>query len=392
VSMLTLAITKKWTPSFLAGKSGDQMAHSNTAPENLSPAALLLAWYDRHARDLPWRVGPKAQARGVTPDPYKVWLSEIMLQQTTVKTVGPYFTDFVARWPRVEDLAAADTAEVMSAWAGLGYYSRARNLHACAKMVADELDGVFPQTEEGLLALPGIGPYTAAAVAAIAFDGPAAVMDGNVERVISRLFAIETPLPAAKPEIKERLRTLVPGERPGDFAQATMDLGATLCSPKKPACSLCPWTENCAAKARGIAETLPVKPPKKEKPIRYGAAFWLTDGEGHVLLRTRPPKGLLGGMDEVPGTDWREEQGVEHLPHAPAQADWQALPGTVRHVFTHFALELTVYAANATRRPSAQGDWVPLDALTERALPTVMRKVVGHANPAVAQQFRKKSP
>jgi len=374
----------------LARNSGFCMAskHKKTSTPK---ADQLLAWYDRHARDLPWRVSPKARAKGIAPDPYRVWLSEIMLQQTTVKTVGPYFRKFVDLWPTVQDLADAPTQDVMSAWAGLGYYSRARNLHACAKVVAEQPGGMFPSTEEGLLALPGIGPYTAAAVASIAFDEPAAVMDGNVERVVSRLFAIETPLPAAKAEIKERLKTLVPQKRPGDFAQATMDLGATLCSPKKPACSLCPWTDECEATAKGIAETLPVKPPKKAKPIRYGAAFWLTDSKGHVLLRTRPPKGLLGGMDEVPGSDWSEQNTEPTSDAAPTKTDWQQLPGTVTHVFTHFALELTVYTAQTRTRGKVEGDWVPLNALAQRALPTVMRKIVAHADPEAAKQFRKKA-
>ncbi|MDW3099061.1 MAG: A/G-specific adenine glycosylase [Alphaproteobacteria bacterium] len=363
-----------------------------TGSSKVSPAAhQLLDWYDRHARDLPWRISPKARKKGAKADPYKVWLSEIMLQQTTVKTVGPYFLKFVELWPRVEDLADASSAEVMSAWAGLGYYSRARNLHACAKVVAERHGGIFPQTEEGLLALPGIGPYTAAAVASIAFDEPAAVMDGNVERVVSRLFAIDTPLPAAKVEIKERLKDLVPQKRPGDFAQATMDLGATLCSPKKPACSLCPWAEECEANAKGIAETLPVKPPKKAKPTRYGSAYWLTDAKGHVLLRTRPPKGLLGGMDEVPGSEWSEHDADPTTDAAPTSASWQQLPGTVTHVFTHFSLELTVYTAQAATRGKVKGDWVPLDALAQRALPTVMRKIVAHADPEAAKQFRKKA-
>lgn len=356
-----------------------------------NPAAKLLAWYDSHARDLPWRVGPGARARRVRPDPYRVWLSEIMLQQTTVKTVGPYFARFVARWPTVEALAAADPAEVMSAWAGLGYYSRARNLHACAKAVAAQ-GGAFPETEAGLRALPGIGPYTAAAIAAIAFDEPAAVMDGNVERVIARAFAIDTPLPAAKKEIRTRLETVVPAARPGDFAQALMDLGATLCSPRKPACALCPWTEECIAHARGIQEALPVKPPKKARPQRFGAAFWLTDAQGRVLLRTRPPKGLLGGMDEVPTTEWLETRRAAPClcAAAPADLDWRALPGTVSHVFTHFSLELTVFSG-ATRDPDpALGDWVALDALHARALPTVMRKVVAHADPEAARQFTRK--
>ncbi|MGD1934243.1 MAG: A/G-specific adenine glycosylase [Candidatus Phaeomarinobacter sp.] len=351
----------------------------------------LLDWYDRHARDLPWRISPRARKNGIKADPYRVWLSEIMLQQTTVKTVGPYFLKFLELWPTVDNLAAAPSQEVMSAWAGLGYYSRARNLHACAKIVADELGGAFPRTEEDLLKLPGIGPYTAAAVAAIAFDEPAAVMDGNVERVVSRLFAIDTPLPAAKPEIRVRLTTLVPKTRLGDFAQATMDLGATLCSPKKPACSLCPWTDGCMAHRLGIAETLPVKPAKKAKPTRYGAAFWLTDTKGHVLLRTRPPKGLLGGMDEVPGGEWSENVSTANERAAPLKTKWQQLPGTVRHVFTHFALELTVYTAQTKVRGKTEGVWVPLDALAQRALPTVMRKVVAHADPAVAKQFKKKA-
>ncbi len=395
---MTLAITNAWViptlPRTLAQKSGSCMATTLKAKANSEPeptAGQLLDWYDRHARDLPWRISPKAHKSGTEADPYRVWLSEIMLQQTTVKTVGPYFTKFVALWPTVTDLAAATSQEVMSAWAGLGYYSRARNLHACAKVVAEEFDGAFPRTEDGLLELPGIGPYTAAAVAAIAFDEPAAVMDGNVERVVSRLFAIDTPLPAAKPEIKDRLATLVPEKRPGDFAQATMDLGATLCSPKKPACSLCPWADECLANKLGIAETLPVKPPKKAKPTRYGAAFWLTDSKGHVLLRTRPPKGLLGGMDEVPGSEWTEDSGCADETSAPTRANWQQLPGTVTHVFTHFALELTVYAAKTRARGNTLGDWVPLDSLSERALPTVMRKVVAHADPEAAKQFKQKA-
>ncbi len=315
-----------------------------------------------------------------------------MLQQTTVKTVGPYFQAFTNRWPTVTALAQAPSTEVMSAWAGLGYYSRARNLHACAKSVVADHGGVFPDTETGLLTLPGIGPYTAAAIAAIAYDIPAAVMDGNVERVVSRLFAIDTPLPAAKPEIKTALARLVPQQRPGDFAQATMDLGATLCSPKKPACALCPWTDQCVANARGIAETLPVKPPKKERPTRYGAAFWLTDGDGNVLLRTRPPKGLLGGMDEIPGSDWDETPKTPKVLRktAPVDADWQHLPGTVTHVFTHFALELTVFSASMPIAANIDGEWVARDALVARALPTVMRKVVAHADPQAAKQFAKK--
>jgi A/G-specific adenine glycosylase len=268
-----------------------------------SLAGQLLAWYDRHARTLPWRVLPDDRANGEITDPYRVWLSEIMLQQTTVQAVKPYFEAFTRRWPDVRALAEAHEEDVMKAWAGLGYYSRARNLKACAETVARDHGGVFPDTEAGLLALPGIGPYTAAAIAAIAFDRPAAVVDGNVERVISRLRAIETPLPAAKPEIRAATAELVPDDRPGDFAQATMDLGASLCSPKRPACALCPWVEACAAHLAGIAETLPKKAPKQAKPTRRGMAFVVTREDGAVLLRRRPPKGLLGGMSEPPVSD-----------------------------------------------------------------------------------------
>ena len=349
-----------------------------------SPPAVaepLLAWYDRHARALPWRVPPGADAR---PDPYRVWLSEIMLQQTTVPAVKPYFEAFLARWPRVADLAAAPLDDVLTAWAGLGSYARARNLHKCARVVAEDLGGRFPDTEEGLRALPGIGAYTAAALAAIAFDRPATVVDGNVERVVARLFAVETPLPAAKPELKRLAATLTPTRRPGDFAQAMMDLGATVCVPRSPKCLLCPLRPDCAAEAAGLAAELPRRTPKAERPTRRTVAFWTLSPEGDVLLRRRPEKGLLGGMMEVPSTDWRQAgwQAAEARRQAPAAADWRALPGQVRHTFTHFHLEIEVWAArlNGSRRKlQPEERWVRLDDLGGQALPSVMRKIVQHA-------------
>ena len=345
-------------------------------------AADLLAWYDAHARALPWRVPPGSRQAGARADPYRVWLSEIMLQQTTVQAVKPYFLDFTARWPTVDDLARADEADVMKAWAGLGYYSRARNLKACAETVAREHGSRFPDTEEALRALPGIGPYTAAAIAAIAFDLPATVVDGNVERVMSRLRAIETPLPAAKADIRAFTAELVPRERPGDFAQAMMDLGASLCSPRRPACALCPWSAPCAARAAGIAETLPRKAPKAPKPTRRGMAFVVTRPDGAVLLRRRPPKGLLGGMMEFPGTGWTEADGAAggsnafHKTGLPPMATVTAKAGTIRHTFTHFHLELQVYRAQAIDESIPDDcSWCLPEALGERALPTVMRKV-----------------
>lgn len=340
-------------------------------------ASALLAWYDAHARRLPWRALP-----GETADPYAVWLSEIMLQQTTVATVGPYFQKFLAKWPRVGNLAAADIDEVMHAWAGLGYYSRARNLHACAKQVSDEHGGTFPDTEEGLSALPGIGPYTAAAVASIAFDRPAVVVDGNVERVIARIFNIREPLPGAKKPIKEMTATLTPKKRPGDFAQATMDLGATICTPRRPSCDRCPWNKSCQALKAGDPETLPVKAPKRQKPTRKGAAFWAVRKDGAILLRKRPPKGLLGGMMEVPSTQWVDETRDEDtlLSEAPlAKPKWKKRLGQVRHTFTHFHLELDLYEASVPLRAQADGEWVLPENLGGHALPTVMKKVVALA-------------
>lgn len=344
----------------------------------------LLGWYDAHGRDLPWRAPP-----GGTPDPYAVWLSEIMLQQTTVKAVTPYYAKFLARWPTVEALAAAPLDDVLSAWAGLGYYARARNLHACAKAVAHDLGGAFPAAEKELIKLPGIGAYTAAAIAAIAFNQKAAVVDGNVERVLARFCAVRTPLPKAKPELKAIAKRLAPETRPGDFAQAMMDLGATLCSPRSPVCALCPLKAQCEGHALGLETILPYREAKRAKPTRSGALFFALREDGAVLLRKRPSSGLLGGMTEIPGTPWKEaanDARPDHLAQAPIEADWLPVAGVVRHTFTHFHLELSVFAARvgarAKLRASARpGDclWVQRRDLEKQALPSVMRKVVAHA-------------
>ena len=339
-------------------------------------ALLLLAWYDRHRRVLPWRALP-----GETADPYRVWLSEVMLQQTTVQAVAPYFAAFLARWPNVAALAAAPVEEVMLAWAGLGYYARARNLHACAKVVAQWRGGQFPDDQADLRQLPGIGEYTAAAIAAIAFDKPAVVVDGNVERVMARLFAVTQPLPAAKAELKRLAASLAPTARPGDYAQASMDLGATLCTPTSPACGICPWMEACEGRRLGIAAQLPAKLAKPERPTRRGIAFWTLAKDGSVLLRRRPPEGLLGGMMEVPSTPWRPEAWDldQAVREAPLAAEWRLLPGQIRHTFTHFHLDLAVAVGRAGPKSAARGIWCSLDRLEDQALPTVMRKVVRHA-------------
>ena len=345
------------------------------SPEKL--ARDLLSWYDAHARRLPWRAPP-----GRTANPYHVWLSEIMLQQTTVAAVQPYFRAFLERWPRIEDLAAAELDEVLTAWAGLGYYARARNLHRCAQVVTQEHGGAFPETEAELLALPGIGPYTAAAVAAIAFGQPASPVDGNIERVVSRLFAIETPLPQAKPALRAQAARLTPAARPGDHAQAMMDLGATVCLPRRPRCLACPLSASCAARAAGLQEELPRRAPKAERPTRRAVAFWTLGPSGRVLLRRRPERGLLGGMMEVPSTEWREAAWAEAeaLVQAPLAAEWQALPGAVRHTFTHFHFEVAVWAGRATEEAEIEsGRWCALDNLGEQALPSIMRKIVSHA-------------
>jgi A/G-specific adenine glycosylase len=348
-----------------------------------SPAHLLLDWYDRERRDLPWRFAP-----GQVADPYRVWLSEIMLQQTTVATVVPYFTAFVERWPTIETLAAADLDEVLGAWSGLGYYSRARNLHACARRIVGEHGGRFPRTEAELSRLPGIGRYTAAAIAAIAFGQQATPVDGNVERVVARYCAIETLLPTAKPEIARRARQLTPDYRAGDFAQAMMDLGASICAPRRPSCLMCPLAAGCEARARGLENDLPRRRPRPERPTRRGVAFVALREDGYILLRRRPASGLLGGMLEVPSTDWRETwpSMEEAVQRAPVRADWLPAPGSVIHTFTHFRLDLMVLRAVVPVdvaldlfADAAQCRWVARDRLAAEALPTVMRKVVSHA-------------
>ena len=316
----------------------------------MNPVAFrraILAWYDAHARDLPWRVGPGDHAVGVRADPYRVWLSEVMLQQTTVPHATPYFLAFTRRWPTVSDLAAAEDGDVMAAWAGLGYYARARNLLACARAVASEHGGIFPDTEAGLRALPGVGAYTAAAVAAIAFDREANVVDGNVERVMARVFAVVAPQPVAKPELKRLAGSLVDGHRPGDWAQALMDLGATICRPKAPLCERCPVSDQCAAFTRGDPQTFPRKAPKGVRPRRHGVAWLIEDG-GRIALVRRESRGLLGGMLGLPTSEWRHQPffDAEANAAAPVAAVWRDL-GEIEHVFTHFALTLRVFAAQA---------------------------------------------
>lgn len=328
----------------------------------------LLVWYDAHARQLPWRMAE--------PDPYKTWLSEIMLQQTTVAAVKDYFLKFVGLWPTVHHLAAAETEDVMKAWAGLGYYARARNLQACAKIVALELDGVFPNSIEELAKLPGIGPYTSAAIAAIAFDVPAAAIDGNVERVISRYFAIEEPLPSSKPTIRAETERLVPQKRCGDFAQALMDLGATICTPKSPSCDICPLTQECSARIRGMAEALPRKAKKQKIPTRFGHIYWIENSKKQVLVRTRANKGLLGGMTEFPSSDWLRGKAQNFEP--PFESEWQKVKIVVEHTFTHFHLELIVWRTKINN--AVMGcRFVDVNTLQGEALPSLMRKVVGVA-------------
>ena len=337
----------------------------------MNPDALrsnLLAWYDTGARDLAWRVGPADHAAGVRAGPYRVWLSEVMLQQTTVPHATPYFLKFTARWPTVVDLANEEDGEVMAAWAGLGYYARARNLLACARAVTADHGGVFPDTEEGLRALPGVGAYTAAAVAAIAFDREANVVDGNVERVMSRLFAVEAPMPDSKPELKRLAGELVTADRPGDWAQALMDLGATVCRPKGPLCERCPVLAFCVAFRRGDPETFPRKTTKADRPRRHGVAYLLTRG-GEVALVRRPPKGLLGGMLGLPTSDWRATPWTddEAVAAAPVSAGWHDA-GEIDHVFTHFSLTLRVFRAKG----AMAAEWTAREGLG--ALPSVFLK------------------
>jgi A/G-specific adenine glycosylase len=331
----------------------------------------LLDWYDANARVLPWRVSPEDRAAGVVPDPYRVWLSEIMLQQTTVAAVRDYFRRFTALWPTVEALAAAEDDAVMGEWAGLGYYARARNLLKCARVISASHGGRFPQDRETLLTLPGIGPYTASAIAAIAFDRPETVVDGNVERVVARLFAVETPLPKAKAELTALARTLTPTRRPGDFAQAMMDLGATLCTPRSPACGICPWVHACEGRRTGVASSLPRKNARKPKPVRYGIIYVARRADGAWLLERRPQSGLLGGMLGWPTTDWSDTP----MAAPPADADWRDPALEVRHTFTHFHLLLNLRIADLPLEAEpARGAFVAPDLFRPSDLPTVMRK------------------
>ncbi|HSZ10837.1 MAG TPA: A/G-specific adenine glycosylase [Rhizomicrobium sp.] len=354
-----------------------------------SPAARLLAWYDKHRRDLPWRA-----KRGEVAEPYCVWLSEIMLQQTTVQAVAAYYRKFLTRWPDVKALAAAPLDDVLAAWAGLGYYARARNMHAAAKVVAGELGGTFPRTADELRKLPGVGAYTAGAISAIAFDAREAAVDANAERVLARYFAIEQPLAKAKPELKARAQSLVPEKRAGDFAQALMDLGSLICTPKRPACANCPWADDCIARARGIQESLPVKNAKAARPLKRGAAFVVRDASGAVLLIKRPEKGLLGGMMQPPLGPWTESfpSTKEAMLQAPFAAPWRKLPGIVRHDFTHFELEIEVYVVDESLSPDGgEGIWVAEAALDSAALPTVMRKIITHALDEGGPLFRSRN-
>ncbi len=333
----------------------------------------LLLWYDINKRQLPWRLEPIS--------PYAVWLSEVMLQQTTVATVGPYFGNFMARWPNVKALAGAPLDDVLHAWQGLGYYARARNLHKCATAVAGRPAGKFPDTEAGLLELPGIGPYTAAAIAAIAFDQPAMPVDGNIERVTARLFGITTPLPKSKPEIAAAARIFAATERPGDFAQAMMDLGAGVCTPTRPDCGACPIRENCLAQALGCADRLPARAARRARPTRRAVAYWLTDKDDRVMLRRRPESGLLGGMMEFPSTAWQEGDWPSPAmvkAARPGNAKWSEIAGEVVHVFTHFRLEIRIQRGVLSGRRPRGAIFAELERLSDHALPTVMKKIVQH--------------
>jgi A/G-specific adenine glycosylase len=339
-------------------------------PVESAIAPALLSWYRSHARELPWRIPPGSAER---PDPYRVWLSEIMLQQTTVAAVRPYFAAFTSRWPTLADLAAADPADVLAAWAGLGYYSRARNLIACARQVAGDHGGCFPASEAGLRALPGVGAYTAAAIAAIAFGETGAVpVDANIERVVARLFAIETPLPAARQEIAAAARRIWPATHGGDMAQSLMDLGATICTARAPACLACPLAGHCDGAAQGIAARLPVKAAKRARTIRHGRALWIErlSGNGRqVWLVRRPAKGMLGGMRALPGGPWEDAM--------PVAAPNSSLAGEVKHVFTHFELQLAVDVAHDPVLAVGEGEWWPVETLDAAGLPTLYRRAAG---------------
>jgi len=331
---------------------------------------VLLDWYDAHARVLPWRVPPALSKAGHLPDPYRIWLSEVMLQQTTVVAVAKYFHVFTKRWPNITALANAKDEDVMGEWAGLGYYARARNLLKCARMIVTDFGGVFPDKRDDLLNLPGIGPYTAAAIASIAFGRSECVMDGNVERVMARLYNIHSPLPAVKPMLLTHATALTPEFRAGDYAQAVMDLGATVCTPKSPTCGICPWSFNCIAHAKGTAAQLPKKTPKPVKATRYGIAYVARRPDGAWLLERRPDKGLLGGMLGWPGAEW----GAQAVEKPPIVADWHILGAEVRHTFTHFHLRLLVHVATVNENSPDVGKFIADDCFDPTDLPTVMRK------------------
>jgi len=341
--------------------------------DNVTNADILLAWYDKNARSMPWRIAPMDRLNGVLPDPYHVWMSEIMLQQTTVVVVRDYFMKFIKRWPNVFDLARAADEDVMAAWAGLGYYARARNLLKCARVVANEFDGVFPMDEPALQKLPGIGPYTSAAIAAIAFDRQASVLDGNVERVMARYHLVEQPLPDSKEHLRDLAAQGLPDARFGDYAQAIMDLGATVCIPRKPSCGVCPWAQECQARALGRAQDLPKKLVKAPKPTRYGTCFVVMRANGDVLLERRPDKGLLGGMLGWPGDVWTTDQ-IDAMP--PFEAQWQRATKEARHTFTHFHLKLQVqYAVVPDDFECFHGQFKAATRFDVKDLPTIMRKV-----------------
>lgn len=344
-------------------------------------ANKLLDWYDIHARELPWRIPPKQSAAGIKPDPYQIWLSEVMLQQTQVATVQDYYLKFLQNWPTVQALAGAETEDVMKAWAGLGYYSRARNLKKCAEQVVAEFDGTFPIEIDELKKLPGIGDYTSAAISAIAFGKAVPVVDGNIERVMTRRHRIASPVRDAKSQIKQLVGDVLSTTRPGDFAQAMMDLGATICTPKNPACSRCPVNHGCLAYCEGDMEAFPVKAPKQIKPTRKGSAFVIQNLKGEVFLRKRAEKGLLGGMSEIPGTIWTARKDGETGRSAlPFESNWQEC-GIAKHTFTHFHLELEVWQTKIAEHDLGYGWWVALAELSAEALPTVMKKAIAAALP-----------
>jgi len=340
----------------------------------------LLAWYDKEKRTLPWRIRPEDRTAGAVADPYKIWLSEIMCQQTTTKAASAYWHKFLKLWPKIDNLASAPRDDILTAWAGLGYYARARNLHKCAQLICSEYNGAFPDTEAELLRLPGVGPYSAAAIAGICYGEATNVVDGNVERVISRMFCVETLLPKAKPKIRVLASSLADASRPGDYAQALMDLGAHICKPKNPKCEICPWSFACEASISGNMENYPRRRPKPARPVRYGAAFFIKNNSC-IWLRKRSENGLLGGMVELPGTDWTSNKPSIDvwLSQAPIKSNWHCIDGSVKHVFTHFTLYLTVFTACADEENFEIS--ANLNKINDYALPSLMRKAISLAHP-----------